>query len=459
MKNWITVIGFLALLSVSLSANVRPIFLNQDPDPAAPGHYVELRFKVEKTTTAEIRDMQFRLDVVYPFSFDGSDTPTRSFGSFTGATIGSDNQFILKYKVFVAPGAQTDKAEVKLYYRDSAQDWTEFKFNIAVDDSQPNLVLGSVKTTPDALFGDFDGAKVSIALTNIGDKDAQNVQATLRLPEGFEPSFGYSDQSVYGTITQGSSQSADFYVDLNESVAKGSYPAQLFIQFKHVNDPQTDYRNASIPVNLQVKGRPQFKVVSVKTTPDALHPGTKATVNVVIENVGSDEGKSTSLKAFKESTQPFEFDDKSDFIGNLKPGEKGEAVLSVNVAQNADPKIYRLNVEARSIYNDQVVLSTDTIQLDVQPGGATGFEGKDILLVLLLAATAFLAYRQFGPKTKGGQIESKDEKTGKDGGDHSGHGGHRTSGHEESTSTGSKTEAEETTEPKRKVHVVLGKKK
>src|SRR3989344_3612728 len=80
-KFWI-VIGALVLLVPLVAAQsatgmkfrggatLTVTFLSQDPDPVEPGSYVDLRWKVENLGTQELQDVQFVLDVDYPFSLN-----------------------------------------------------------------------------------------------------------------------------------------------------------------------------------------------------------------------------------------------------------------------------------------------------------------------------------------------------------------------------------------------------
>jgi hypothetical protein len=82
----ILAISMLMVLAVSMagvsaqvysSSYLKETFLNQKPDPAEPGKYVELRWKVQKFGNTQLDNISYYLDVEYPFYFDQSDTPTR----------------------------------------------------------------------------------------------------------------------------------------------------------------------------------------------------------------------------------------------------------------------------------------------------------------------------------------------------------------------------------------------
>ncbi len=103
---------------------------------------------------------------------------------------------------------------------------------------------------------------------------------------------------------------------------------------------------------------------SVTSAPVQLVPGTEAVVRVKVINTGNENAESVSLRVFKDSSQPFEFSEKSDFIGKLEPGENGEAAIRFTVDKNAIAKKYLLDVELRGIdKNDNVLIFRRTVPL------------------------------------------------------------------------------------------------
>ena len=105
-------------------------------------------------------------------------------------------------------------------------------------------------------------------------------------------------------------------------------------------------------------------VDSVTSTPEQLVPGTEATIKIKVMNTGTEKAESVSLRVFKDSSQPFEFSEKSDFIGKLGPGESGDAAVRFIVDKNAIAKKYLLDVELRGIdKNDNVLIFRRTVPL------------------------------------------------------------------------------------------------
>ncbi|MCK5139837.1 MAG: hypothetical protein KAQ85_08350, partial [Thermodesulfovibrionia bacterium] len=141
-----------------------------------------------------------------------------------------------------------------------------------------------------------------------------------------------------------------------------------------------------------------FSVESVKTIPEKIKEGTNVQLLITVKNVGSKEAEAVSLRAYKESSQPFEFDEKSDFVGKLKPGETGEAVLKFSVDKSATVKTHILDLEIRGVYNDEVITDDAIATIRVENGEKKGLFGSGasliigLVIVLVVVGVGLLIY-------------------------------------------------------------------
>ena len=142
-----------------------------------------------------------------------------------------------------------------------------------------------------------------------------------------------------------------------------------------------------------------FSIESVKTIPEKVREGNDVKLLLTVKNTGTKEAESVSIRAFKESSQPFEFEEKSDFIGKLKPGETGEAVIKFSVENGANVKTYLLDLEVRSIYNNEVITENEVIPIKVQNGEEKGFFSKSpvigTLIIILIVGLGLGGYYLF----------------------------------------------------------------
>lgn len=366
--------------------------LNQDPDPVEAGEYVELRFKVEKEGNEELTDIQYELVPEYPFSFDQSDIAIKDLNDWT-ANSDAKEYYILYYKMLVDKNAVADTYELSLFQTSTNPEVRrEIKFDVRVEEKKtPNLIIGLIDTNPKKVVADYDEAKFEMEIVNNGDEMAENVIVSLDLPQGFEESFGYSTLANLGTIDAGDSKNAIFYLDTLEGLKQGSYPTQISINYTEDNDDSKQNYLSVLPVDLKVFGKPEYEIVDV-ILDEGLSGGDNAEVRIVVKNVGSKKAESTSAQVFKDSSQPFDFDDKTDYIGELDIGESGDAVFTFLIEENAVTKDYKLDIQIRSIVDGEVLVDEKSITIPVQEKQKESFLNLQYVLgglVLFVGAGAY----------------------------------------------------------------------
>lgn len=370
------------------------VLLNQDPDPAEPGKYVELRWKITKEGSGALNEISFQLDNKYPFKIDNSEDAVKVIDDWSGYA-GSDEYYILYYKVLVDPAAIEGDYDLVLLMNVSSTT-VEKKFTIHVDDANnPELVTGVIRTNPLKLMPDSTDNQVSVELLNLGKDDAELVVATLNLPKGFENTYSYSSIASLGTVAGGSSKAALFFIDLNKSVREGSYPATLTLKYRE--EGENTILSKELPINLEVKNKPRFEIIGVDYNPTVILSGDSATISITIKNVGSKDADSVSVRAFKESSQPFDFDEKSDFVGTLKAGQEGTAIITLNVDKDADSKEYLMDIEIRSLYNGDVFTQNDVIKVDIvskKSGFISKYWGIILAVIVVIIILVYLTLKK-----------------------------------------------------------------
>lgn len=387
------------------TARLTETLLNQDPDPAEPGKYLELRWKVEKFGNALITGLVYELEVDHPFFFDDSDTPSRDLGNWEG--LSDDQAFVtLFYKLRVADDAVEDTYKVRLKRRIGTGDvWVMKEYDVRVGDREvPKFVFGQLSSSPTRLASDIDDAEIKVELANIGDGDAENVVLEMVLPEGFETSYSFSDRTALGTIPAGTSKTATFYVDIGKDVAGGSHRAMVRISYKESNDDENEVKTKMMNLDLPLTEKPMFEIENVSLLPENVVPGTEAELRLSIRNVGGEDADSVSVRAFKDSSQPIDLIEKSDFIGKLKAGEVGEAILKIGIEEDAESKTHLIDIEIRAVDDDEVIVQERTVSFQVngQDQTGTGMTGQLIggltpltivVVIVVLVVVGYASYR------------------------------------------------------------------
>ncbi len=347
-------------------SRVQANFMSQDPDPADAGNNVDLRWQVVNTMVNPVENLRFHLDADYPLLFEAGDSPDKDLGPSAGT---NDNNifYVLHYRLRVADNAIKGTYNVTLSW-DAGEGWTKKEFPIYVDPKRADFVVGALVTSPEKLIADTKEAKLSVDINNIGKGNAENVKVKLLLPEGFNSSYSYSDEDSLGIIEKGGSKTATFYADVDENIKEGLYNARLEITYTDENDENNTYRTKTLDLSIPIKPAPYLIVESVTTTPENLVAGSNAEIHIKVKNTGNQKAESVSLRVFKDASQPFEFAEKSDFVGKLEAGEGGDAALGLTVDAKAAAKKYLLDVELRGIDDkNNVLIFSRTLPLTVNP--------------------------------------------------------------------------------------------
>jgi len=384
-----------APLTGAQGSRIQANFMNQDPDPADAGKDVDLRWQVTNTIPGTVETLKFHLDASFPFLFEAGDSPDKDLGTSVGT---SDNKlyYVLHYKLRIADNALKGTYNVTLNWN-TGDGWTKKEFPIYIDPKRADFVVGALVTSPEKIIADTKEAKLSVNIDNIGKGDAQNVKVKLLLPSGFKPTYSYSDEDSPGIILKGAGKTTNFYMDVDENVREGEYKAQLEITYKDENDENNTYSTKTLDLLIPIKPAPYLIVESITTTPEKLVPGSNVEFRIKVKNTGNELAESVSLRVFKDASQPFEFNEKSDFIGKLEKNDSGDAVLRVTVDKNAAAKKYLLDIELRGIdEKNNVVIFRRTVPITVDRAAptlpATGIFGG--LIAIVGAAGYYLRKRK-----------------------------------------------------------------
>lgn len=369
-------------------SRIQANFMSQDPDPADAGKDVELRWQVINTIPGTVQ-LKFRLDAQYPFLFEAGDSPDKDLGQSTG-TSDTNLFYVLHYKLRIASNALKGTYNVTLNWN-TGDGWTKKDYPIYIDPRSADFVVGALLTSPEKLIADTKEAKLTVNIDNIGKGNAENVKVKLILPSGFKPTYSYSDEDSPGTIAKSSSKTTNFYVDVDENIKEGEYNAKLEITFRDENDEKNIYSTKTLDLLIPIKPAPYLIVESITTTPEKLVPGAKAEFRIKVRNSGNEKADSVSLRVFKDASQPFEFNEKSDFVGKLEKNDSGDAVLRVTVDKNAVSKKYLIDVELRGIdEKNNVVIFRRTVPITVDPAPkGLPAAGSIVALIAVLGAAGY----------------------------------------------------------------------
>ena len=125
--NKTAVISWCILILLAVSANaatqstqmpartsqIEVTLINQEPDPAEPGNYVDARFKLDNNGSEEARNVEIEILPQYPFSLDPGREALRSAGTLQSMQRG-DVGVIAKYRLRIDKNAVEGENGIKI---------------------------------------------------------------------------------------------------------------------------------------------------------------------------------------------------------------------------------------------------------------------------------------------------------------------------------------------------------
>ena len=365
------------------------VMTRYDPFPAEPGRYMTLWIKVQNIGSASARNVTLELLDTYPFSVDASQERVKMYGEVLVT-----EPLLAEYRVRVAPDALDGSNPIELKIGMDGREFFIKSFDITVESKAVDFAIGSLVSEPERLQSDTDNNKLTLGIQNIGESTAKLVKAELELPEGFHPSESYSDEYAVGSIDAESSKDAIFYIDIDKSVTQGEHIGTLKVYYKDDNDGE--YKRKTLQVRIPVRASPSFEITGVTLNPAEIGQGMDGVeMTIDIRNSGAMEAENVNVRVLKESTQPFEFDEKSNFVGDLEPNGTGQAVFHFDVDSTADLKKYILDIEIRYTQDSTVSIADDRISFSVTHPlpNLTGVY-VFIIIILALGSGTFWYYRK-----------------------------------------------------------------
>jgi len=314
-------------------------------------------FKLTATITNEAgearSDIEMSLDLEEPFDSVGEDS--RKIG-----VLNDGESKTISFRLKLEDDAKSGDYTIDFEIKDNKKKDSD-ELSVEVKSNRIELIIGNVESQPKLISPDLEDIKLKITLQNTEDKDAEFVRVKLILPEGFSPSGSYSDSANLGTVGAKQSKDVEFFIDTAQKLKSGRHPA--YLEVTYIENGKT--KNERLDFDLQVKGRPQFKITEISTNPAKLSRQMKGELRLKIENFGGEEGKETSIRVFENSDQPFSFDQKTNFIGDLPPKGSGTASLKFKIDNDAVEKTYLVRLQLRTVSNGNVLVDEINIPIEV----------------------------------------------------------------------------------------------
>lgn len=261
---------------------------------------------------------------------------------FAGATYNK------KFRVKVGSDAPAGSYEFKLtgqwYLGEEPVDEVlqYVRFTMPVKKEGIILDVTTLETVPAEVRPGDKYVKVKSYVENVGEKDAKSVELSLNVPEGLSASYSNNNRVWVGRVNSGEKKEVTFFLDVDEKAAAKVYDMSYSLRYM---DLDNNVNSVTRLIPFLVKERPYLEVVSSEGEGLA---GATSKLVVKVKNTGQESAEAVDVRILKQNSQPFTVDVRSDYIGELEPGEEGIAVFDIGVNRDAEIKSHDFKILIRS---------------------------------------------------------------------------------------------------------------
>lgn len=262
-------------------------------------------------------------------------------------TIFSGTRYNKVFRVKVQPNAPSGNYEFRLvgqwYENGEPLDFFRYvRFKMPVKREGIILDFANMQTEPAEVRPGDDYVKIVGALENVGEKYAKSVEVRLDPPEGIQSSYTNDNRLWAGRIDSSQQKDVTFFVDVKEDLDPGLYNITYYMDYMDADDNEYA-KSGTIP--FRVKARPYLEIVNATGITRA---GQTAQLEVVVRNTGQESAEAVDVRIMKQNAQPFVIDVRSDYVGEIEPGETGTALFDIGVTRDARIKEHDLSLLIRA---------------------------------------------------------------------------------------------------------------
>lgn len=390
-------IPFVLLLAQFASASISLDGVSTDPSVIAAGDEILVSVNFHDDSSewySKVNDGNYRLDTTllpgdtasraYVDILDGEGQ--RSVGHLFAGQTWSKN-----YRIRVHDDAPIGTYQFKMNFQylhddkqvDSPQ---QEYFTLQVTKEGIILNLANIVTDPAEVRPGDDYVTLTTYLENSGRKDAKGVEFTLSMPEGFSAPYANDNRVYTGYLAAGTQQSLTTYFNVEQGLAPGTYEFVGTLTYSDLNDNSHE-KVVRFPVRIREK-----PVLVVTKSEGSIRAGGSSELRVTVKNIGTEKAEAVDVRLIKQTSQPFSFDARSDFVGTISPGEEAVAVFMLDANADAAQKEHSFTALIRAkgesdLGDDRVyTFSRDaTITVSGEQPNYLLYAGIGVLAIVLLA--------------------------------------------------------------------------
>ena len=358
MTKYLILIMMILILAKGSFAQLQMDSITYDPAIIAAGDEVSIVLQYHEDELAvdydDIKNGIGNSDYTFKVSLENDDSLTEKYtiiqdsvGDNLHGSVYLGDKFNKVFKIKILNNAPAGNYQFKLvgqWYKDGKQieEPRILRFYMPVKKEGIIMGIGSTITSPSEVRSGDDFVQITSKIENSGEKDAKAIEVILKTPKGFKPSYSDNNRKWIGRINAGNSESSNFFIDISDDVKKGTYNFEYVINYRDLDD---NTYNKTIKVPFLVKSHPYFKITNIEGVGTI---GKTSKLKITIKNVGEESAESVDVRMLKQNSQPFNFDVRSDYLGEIKPGEEAVSIFNIKTNRDAELKDYNLQLIIRS---------------------------------------------------------------------------------------------------------------
>ncbi len=373
------------------SADLEVSLISQDPDPAEPGEYVEVRWKVINNGTKDAEDVVFELLLGYPFSLDPGESAIKNVGNVWGLQRG-EKGIILYYKIKVDEDAVEGENEIKLKAYMKGNFSRTFNFTIRVQTVDAALGIYSAVTDP-GIIVPGEESKIEITLKNLADSVMKDITLKLDLSSDDLPfvPIGDSTEKRIKHLKPGEEEKVEFNVAALANADSQIYKIPISLTYydelgeKYIKDDLIGVIVGATPdLLVQIDSSTIFKEKST------------GEITVKIVNKGLIDVKFLTISI--DSAEDYDVLSASEiYVGSVDSDDYETADFKLYVKDSVDKKVViPITVKYMDANNNKYTEKHD-LMLDLKSASMIAGKGDGslgtIAIVLLIVGIAYYFYK------------------------------------------------------------------
>ena len=205
--------------------------------------------------------------------------------------------------------------------------------------------------------------------------------AVVGLRSGSAPLTIKTDDQMIGDIDGGESATASFTVQFDEDAKGGIYTVPVSIEYTYLSSAEQHsqdyiqyfYDTKVVQKELQIIVKPDVRLLVTDIQTEAINVGTEGYVTITVQNIGSEDARSATLKIERSEKSPLIPTDASAYIGDFTAGSTVTRKFKVAVSTNAEPREYPLTTYLEYEDRNGQVVTTEPKDFGVITGGKIEF--------------------------------------------------------------------------------------